>query len=253
MGKDDGVFHGHDLGGGEVRHVAAHASVGQGGGQHDIHGGPYGDDVQIDLGALQATVLRACVDIAASDVHVGAHGHKALDMLINGTGAQVTAARRRHLGGPEPAQQRADKIIGSPDLAGHHVGYPGIADTGAVDVHRGTVHGADICTQFLENFQNKGDVADLGNVLDPAHAVHQQGGRNDGHRGVLGAADLDISIQRFAPVNHILRQNRTFYPHSPDPLAAGSAYQRPDHPKSGRFSHSLAACATAAHSNAMVL
>ena len=130
--------------------------------------------------------------------------------------------RRRYLGGTEPPQQGADEIIRGPDLTGHHVRDFRVADVGAVDVHRGPVHGAHIGAQLLEDLQKKGDIADLGNVLDPAHAFHQQGGGDNGHRGVLGAADLDLSVQRFAPVNHILRQNRTFY----SPAPSGSTERR---------------------------
>ena len=69
-------------------------AVGQHGRQHDVHGGAHRDDVQIDLGAAHAAVFGLGMDVAAPHIHVGPHGHKALDVLVNGPSAEVTATRR---------------------------------------------------------------------------------------------------------------------------------------------------------------
>ena len=57
-----------------------------------------------------------------------------------------------------------------------------------------------------KDIQNQGHIADLGDIFDAAYAVHQQGGGQDAHCGVFGAADLDLTEQRFAAVNHIFIQ-----------------------------------------------
>ena len=154
----------HDVGAhgveevGQIHHVGLlggvlndrHA-IGQHGGQHDVHGGPNRYDIQIDLGAQHPPGLGLGMDEAAPHVHVGPHGHKALDVLVNGAAAEVAAARRRHLRRAEPPQQSADEIVGGADFPRQLVRHPGIADMGAVNVHRGAVDGADISPQLLKN------------------------------------------------------------------------------------------------------
>ena len=63
----------------------------------------------------------------------------------------------------------------------------------------------------MQDAQTQGHVGDLGNIFNAAHAVHQQSGGNDGDRGVLGAADLDLAVQRLAAADQILRQTYTFH------------------------------------------
>ena len=223
----------HDVGllGGVFNH---RHTLGQHGGQHDVHGGPHGYDVQIDVGALHPAFFGPGVDKAAPHVHLGAHGHKALDVLVDGPPAEVAAPRRGHLGGTEPAQQGADEVIGGPDLPGQLLGHPGVSDMGAVHVHRGAVDGAHVGAQLLEDIQNQGHIADLGNIFNAAAAVHQQGGGNDSDSGVLRAADVDFTKQRFSAVNHIFCQsnNPLFLP--PEGLCAFRGIQGPAYPRPGK-------------------
>ena len=187
-------------------------AVGQGGGQHDIHGRAHGDDIQIDLGAAEPrSVLDPGVDEAAPDVHLGAHGHKALDVLVDGAVAQMAAAGGGHLGAAEPAQEGADEVVGGADFPCQLIGDLCVADVGAVDVHRGTVDRAHIRAQLLQDVEDHGHVADLGNILNAAYAVHQKCSGDNRHRGIFGAADINLAIKRLTAANHVFCQNGTLY------------------------------------------
>ena len=186
-------------------------AVGQGGGQHDVHGSAHGDDIQVDLGARHPPVGGPGVDIAAPHVHVGPHGHKALDVLVDGPAAEITAAGRGDFRRAEAAQQGADQVVGGADLSGQLLRHPGVADVGAIHIHRGAVDGAHIGPQLLQDVEQQRHVADLRQVFNAAHPVHQQGGGDNGHGSVFCAADIDFSIKRLPAVNHILCQNTTLY------------------------------------------
>ncbi len=169
-------------------------AVGQGSGQHDVHGGAHRNDVQIDLRALQTAVPGGGVDIAAPHIYIGAHGGEALDVLVDGPPTQIAAAGRRHLGGAKAAQQRADQVIAGADLPGQLVGDRLVAHVGAVDIHGGAVYCPHLRAQVLQNIQNKGHVADLGDILNTANAVYQQSRGDDSHSGIFRAADIDGAI-----------------------------------------------------------
>ena len=148
------------------------------------------------------------MDVAAPHIHVGPHGHKALDVLVNGPSAEVTATRRGHLGGAEPAQQRPNEVIRGADFPRQLLRHTGVADVGAVHVHRGAVDSADICPQLLKDLEDQRHIADLGDIFNTAHPVHQQCGGDDSDSGVFGAADGDGPGERLPALNVILCQNR---------------------------------------------
>ena len=54
---------------------------------------------------------------------------------------------------------------------------------------------------------SKGHIRDLGDVLNAADAVYQQGSGNDGYGGVFGAADLYFTKQGSSTLYNILCQN----------------------------------------------
>ena len=182
-------------------------ALGQGGGQHDVHGGPYRHDIQINLPPGQAgAVGHPGVDQAVADLHLSAHGHKALDMLVYGPSAQVAAAGQGDLRPAEPAEQRAHQIVAGANLPGQLIGDLTVADMRAVHLQGGAVDHAHIGAQLAKDLKDQRDVADLRNVFDAADAIHQQSGGNDGHRGVFRSADVDGSVEGISPVNQILGQ-----------------------------------------------
>ena len=81
----------------------------------------------------------------------------------------------------------------------------------AVELHRVAVQHADAGAQLLQNGEEQGHVADLGDVLDAADAVHQQGGGDDGDGGVLRAADGYFAEQRMAAVDNVFVQGSSLF------------------------------------------
>ena len=51
--------------------------------------------------------------------------------------------------------------------------------------------------------------ADTGKVFDGTFICRENGGRQNCHSGILGAADNDIAVQGLAPMNHKLFQAAT--------------------------------------------
>ena len=198
VGLLGGVFNGGD-------------AVGQRGGHHDVHGSAHGNNVQIYRGAGEPAIFGGGVDKAALHGHLGTHGGEALDMLVDGADAEVAAAGHGHGGLPKPAQQRAQQVVAGPDAAGQIVGRAGAVDGMAVDFHRVTVQYADAGAQLLQNGEEQGHVADLGDVLDAADAVHQQSGGDDGDGGVFRAADGHFAKQRTAAVDNVFVQGSSLF------------------------------------------
>ena len=179
----------------------------QGGGQHDVHGGPYRDHVQIHLAAGQTAAAGDLgADQAVAHVHVGPHGHKALDVLVDGPSAQVAAPGQGDLRPAKAAQQGPHQVIAGADLPGQVIGHLAVADVGAVHVHRILVHRLYVGTQLLKDLEDQRHVADLGDILNAAHPVHHQGGGDNGHSGILRAADLNGPVEGATPMDLILRQ-----------------------------------------------
>ena len=81
-------------------------------------------------------------------------------------------------------------------------------DAVAVDLHGVLVEDLHLRAHVLENSEQERHVADLRDVLDAAHAVDEQSGRNDGDCGIFRAADRDLAEQGTRPVDNILIQNR---------------------------------------------
>ena len=182
-------------------------TVGQGGGQHDIHGGTHGHHIQIDLSAGQpAAPGHLGIDQAVSDLHLGPHGYKALDMLVDGPSAQIAASGQGHFRPAEAAQKGAHQIVAGADPAGQLIGHLAVADMGAVHVHRGPVHRLHVGAQLPQNLEDQRNVADLRNVFNAADPVHHQGGGNNGNSGVFRSADLDGPMEGLAPADLILGQ-----------------------------------------------
>ena len=177
------------------------------GSQHNIHSSAYGDHIQVDLSAGQTAKPRDLgAHQAAAHIYFGPHSHKALNVLVDGPRAQIAAAGQRHLGPAEAAQQSAHQIIAGADLAGQLVRHLTVADIGAVDVHGGAVDGAHIRPQIPKDLEDPRDIADLGNILDTADALYQQGSGKNCHRGIFGAADLNGAVEGTATANLIFIQ-----------------------------------------------
>ena len=162
-------------------------------GHHDIHGGAHGHHIQIYGGTGEPALPGTGLDETALHLYLGAHGAKALDMLVDGPYAEVAAAGHGHLGLSETAQQGADEVVGGPDAAGHIVGGIGGTNGVAVQLNGVPVQHPDPCAQFLQNVQQQCHIADLRDILNAADTVHQQGGGNNGNGGIFGPAYGDLT------------------------------------------------------------
>ena len=180
-------------------------------GQNGIDCRANGDLVHIDGRTTEPSFGRRGRDKAALYVHISAKGFEAFDMQVDGANPQITAAGHGHLRCTKAAQQRANQVIRCAHPAREFVRYTAAANFAAVDFKCVFVDGAHIGTQFLQNFQNNSDIADLRNIFNTAGPIHQQGGRNDCDSGVFCAADFNFSKQRMAAVNNILLQDCTFF------------------------------------------
>jgi hypothetical protein len=125
--------------------------------------------------------------------------------------AEVAAAGHSHLAVAKTAQQGAYEVVGGTDLPRQLVVGPGGADAGGIDLHRVAVDNADLSPKIFQNLQAHGHIGDLGQVLDPAHAVHHQSGGNNGDGGILRAADLYLAKQGLSALYNILRQSLTLF------------------------------------------
>ena len=186
-------------------------AVSQCSGHHDVHGGAHGDNVQIHRRAGETAVLGGGVDEAALHGDVSSHGGEALDVLVDGADTEVAAAGHGHSRLSEAAQQSAQQVVAGADAAGQIVGRAGTVDGVAVDLHRVTVQHADVGAQLLQNGEEQGHIADLGNVFDAADTVHQQGGGNDGDGGIFCTADGHFAKQRTAAMDNVFVQSKSLF------------------------------------------
>ena len=182
--------------------------IGQSGGQHHVHGGAHGDHVQVDVAALEPSVGHLGAHKAVFHFHVRPQGPQTLQVLVDGSAAEVTAAGQRHFCLAKTPQKRAKQVIAGTDFTPGLIGHRAVMDGGAVHLHRRTVDGAHVGPQFLEDIEHQGHIADLRQVANAAHAIDQQSSGNDTDSGILGPADLDFAIQRSTAVNEIFFQKR---------------------------------------------
>ena len=182
------------------------AAAGHAGREDDVHRRADADLVEVNLGAVELAVGGLGVDKAAGDLHVGAQGGHALDVLVYGPDAEVAAAGHGGLGRAEAAEHGAYEVIARAYLAHEVVGRVRIAHVGAVYLHRVAVHQADLRAQMLEYGHEHVRVAYLRDILQPADAVHHERGGDYGHGGVLRAADLNLAVEGLAAVDYVFFQ-----------------------------------------------
>ncbi len=162
------------------------ATVGQGGGHHQVLGAGDGDHVHQDVGTLQATVDTG-LDVAILDGDLGAHQLQAMDVQVDRTGTDGATARQGDVGRPEAGCQRTQcqdggahglhQLVGG-DVVVHGPGQHGHI---AVDLGGGAQH--------LQQLEGGAHVLEARNVGELHLFIAQQGGEQDRQGGVLGAGD----------------------------------------------------------------
>ena len=163
--------------------------------QHDVDGGTHRNHVQVDVGGAE-TVLCIGHDTAVPDLHIGAQGPEALQMLVNGPGADGTAAGQRHTGLLVLAEQRSDKVVGCPDppdklVVDGHVG----------NLRRRNGYGMPVdalhsSADFLQGLQHDIHVPHIRQVLEDHLLVCQQCAGNDAQCRIFRTADDYLTPER---------------------------------------------------------
>ena len=161
--------------------------------------------------ALKAALRGVRADVAAVLLDRRAHGLEALDVLVDGTDAEVAAAWHRHMRMAEAAKLHADEIIGRTDAPHQLDRSRGVARMAAVDLHRVAGKAPDIGAHVAQNFEQQTDIGNIGNVFDPAGAVDEQCRRENCNRRVLRAGDGDGAAEPRTALNVILNQIKTLF------------------------------------------
>ena len=131
-----------------LRHVLDDGSaLCEDGGQHDVDGRTDGYDVEVDVGRVKS-LGSIRLYTAVPDLHLRTEGTEALDVLVDRTGTDGTAARKRNIGHMVLAQQRADKVVGRPDLP----------DVLVVDGYALHVRGADLRGMTIDTLDDSADL-----------------------------------------------------------------------------------------------
>ena len=159
-------------------------ALGQAGGHEEVLGAGHRDHVGGDARALQArgAVGQARDHVAVLHVDQGAHGLQALDVLVDRARADGAAARQRHPRVAETRQQRAQR---------QHRGAHGLDQL----VRRFAV-GFGVHAHVVEQAPHGAHVVQARHVGQQHRLVGQQGGAHLGQRGVLGAGDGQLALQR---------------------------------------------------------
>ena len=186
-------------------------TVGQRGSHHDVHRCADGYHVKVNVGTLHPSAGRARADKVAL-AHLGAHGGKALNVLIDGAhAAKIAAAGHGDLSLAETAEQRADQIVGGADLVRQLLRDLRGGDMAAVDLHIAAVEKANVCAKLLKDLEQSGDVGDLGDILNAANAINQQGCGDDGNGGIFCAADAHFTKERMTALYNVFRHNDSLF------------------------------------------
>ena len=178
----------------------------QGGGDHDVDGGAHGGQVQTQTAAVQSAGTGAEGHIFRIFVHLGAQGPEALYVLVDGTVGEGAAAGQRHMGLAEPAQQSAHQIVAGAHLPDQILVGLGALDGAGVDLHHMGLGHVDIGAHSLQNIQKNTHIGDIGDILNAAFSADQKRCGQNGHGGILCAADVDGAIQRMTAVDFIYSQ-----------------------------------------------
>ena len=184
-----------------------------GSGQHHIDRGADAHYVQIDLGSLKGRfaglriILCICIDETVLNTDLCAQQFKALLVLVDRTGTDLAAARKRYTGLFVFTQHRTDQIIGSSDLMNIVVVDHEFTDALAVDLNdmgiilfRKAHHGAD----GFYSFQEYTDIVDIRQIADRHGLIAHDRCRQDAKSGILRPADLNVTDERIPTLDDIL-------------------------------------------------
>ena len=170
-------------------------AFGECGGHEQVFGARDGHHVHEEAAAAQ---FAAGFDVAFVDVDMGTEGLHAFDVLIHGAGTDGTTAGQGDASLSETGKQRSQH-----ENAGAHgfdelVRRFGVGDVAGI--HRDLVVAGEggFGTHGVQDFDEGVHVAQARHVINDGFASDEQGGSENGQDGVLGAANGDFAVQRFA-------------------------------------------------------
>ena len=203
--------------------------------EHDVHGRADRNDVKIDMCAMQAFFRRFRANVAAlGQSDLGAERLEALDVLVDRPHtAEVAAAGHCNLSIAVLAEQHAEQIIGSAQLALQLVRLEGRV-LGILDFHGGGIDKTDLSAQLAHDLHLKRYIDDFRYILDADRAVREQSRRYNRDRSILRARNRYFTVQRLAAVDYIFGQSQPT-PHCTVPHRRGHFSGIPFY-ESGRLS-----------------
>ena len=179
-------------------------------GEHQVDGRADGNGIEVDTCAVEGAFGTALDDSAVDKIVLRAHQRKALEVLIDGTNAEVTATGKGDLGVMKTSEQRAQKVVGRTHAAHIFADRLTGADGSGVDIKRVLIDAAHHRAHILEDRRDQGNVGDIRYILDAAGLVTEHHGGDNRDRRVLGAADSDFTVERFTAVDYDLFQSVHF-------------------------------------------
>lgn len=163
------------------------------GGQHDIDGGADRNLIEVDVRPLQA--LGISVDETVFDADLGTQQLEALDVLIDGTNAEIAPAGHGNTGLAKTPQQRADEIIAGTHVLGELVGDGGFGEGGSIDNSRSAAELFHCGAHGAQHTEQQLGIMDVGDIFQHTAAAGQHGGGNNGNGGIFRAAGGNFSVE----------------------------------------------------------
>ncbi len=188
---------------------------------HDIHRSADGDLVKIYSRAVELTVGSIRNDEAVFNVNIRTKRGHTFYMLINRPHAKVAASGHSRLGAAEAPEHRANKVIGSADLAHQIIWSVIIGNIAAIHLYGRFIYKANLRAKVSENGQKHIGIADLGNIFNTANALDQKRGRDYRNSGIFRTAYLNFTVKGYSAVNNIFIQKK----HLPSYWQSRTPYQ----------------------------
>jgi hypothetical protein len=168
-------------------------------GHQQVLGAGDGDGLEHQARADQA--VRARTDVAVLDLDVRAHRLQSRDVDVHGPRADRAAAGQRHVGAAEARQQRAQHDDRGAHRAHQLVGRDGLADRRCVDLDPHAVVDRHAHAHAAEQLDHGRDVVQVRHVADGHDALCEERSGENRQRGVLGARDAHVALERRASVD----------------------------------------------------
>ena len=158
-------------------------------GEHQVDGRADRYGVEIHSRAVEGAGGSALDDRAVDEFIVRTHHRKALEVLVDRTHAEVTAAGQSDLRVMESSQERAQQIIGRAHAAHRVMGRLPCVDGSGIDIQSVLIDAAHHRAHILQDIRDQRHVGDVRDVFDTAGLVTQHYRRDDRNRRVFRAAD----------------------------------------------------------------